>query len=65
MFGFKKTIKINSSLYERLAQLAQQRGYSSTEELVVHLCEREVGGLQEKLEQQQVEQQLRGLGYIE
>ena len=65
MFGSKKTIKVDKTLYHRLAQLAQERGYSSTDELVIHLCEREVGGWQEKLEQQQVDQQLRGLGYIE
>lgn len=65
MFGSKKTIKIDKSLYERLQQAAASRGYSSTEELVTHLCEREVAESQENLEQKQVEQQLRGLGYIE
>jgi predicted CopG family antitoxin len=65
MFGSKKTIKIDKPLYERLEELAGRQGYSSTEEFIVHLCEREVATLAEKLEQEQVEQQLRGLGYIE
>jgi hypothetical protein len=65
MFGSKKTIKIDKSLFARLAEIAAARGYSSTEEFIVHLCERELSGLQDHLEQQQVEQQLRGLGYIE
>ena len=65
MFGSKKSIKIDKQLYKRLAELASRQGYSSTQELIVHLCEREAATLDEKLEQEQVERQLRGLGYIE
>ena len=66
MFGSKKTVKIDKDLYVRLTEVASRQGYSSTEELIVHLCEREIAAtLQEKLDQSQVEQQLRGLGYIE
>jgi metal-responsive CopG/Arc/MetJ family transcriptional regulator len=65
MFGSKKSIKLDKSLYDRLADAAGRQGYSSAEELIVHLCEREVASLDEKLEQEQVERQLRGLGYIE
>jgi hypothetical protein len=65
MFGSKTKIKIDKALYRRLQELAATRGYSSTEELIVHLCERELAALDEHLEQRQVEEQLRGLGYIE
>lgn len=66
MFGSKKSVKIDNDLYVRLTEVAAQQGYSSTQELIIHLCEREIAAtLQEKLDQSQVEQQLRGLGYIE
>ncbi|MEX0677023.1 MAG: hypothetical protein WD063_08110 [Pirellulales bacterium] len=66
MFGSKKTVKIDKDLYVRLTEVASKQGYSSTQELIIHLCEREIAAtLQEKLDQSQVEQQLRGLGYIE
>jgi metal-responsive CopG/Arc/MetJ family transcriptional regulator len=65
MFGSRKTIKIDKALYAQLEEAAQRRGYSSTEELILHLCEREVATPQESGDQQQVEKQLRGLGYIE
>ncbi|REK09457.1 MAG: hypothetical protein DWQ37_18655 [Planctomycetota bacterium] len=65
MFGSTKKIAIDKSLYDRLAELAAARGYASTDEFVVHLCERETAASREKLDEGEVEQQLRGLGYIE
>ncbi|MGD9724419.1 MAG: ribbon-helix-helix protein, CopG family [Pirellulales bacterium] len=65
MFGSNRSIKLDKQLYERLAELAARRGYSSTAEFLLHLCERELATEQESLDQEQVEQQLRGLGYIE
>lgn len=66
MFGSTKKVKIEKGLYDRLSELAAQSGYATTDELIVHLCERELATTsQEKLEQSEVEQQLRGLGYIE
>ena len=65
MFSGKRKIKIDKGLYEQLAEAAEGGGYSSTEELIRHVLEREVTGLQEEQDSQQAEQQLRGLGYIE
>ena len=65
MFSRKHKITIDKELYQQLAEAAERAGYSSTEELVRHVLEREVSGLQEQLDDQQTEQQLRGLGYIE
>ncbi len=65
MFSGKRKIKIDKGLYEQLAEAAQRDGYSSTDELIHHVLEREVADLQEQQDSQQAEQQLRGLGYIE
>ena len=65
MFSGKRKIKIDKDLYEQLAKAAERGGYSSTEELIRHVLEREVASLQEQQDSEQAEQQLRGLGYIE
>ena len=65
MFGSGDKIKIDKDLYERLALAAEQGGYSSTEEMIRHVLEREVAGSQEQQDREQAEQQLRGLGYLE
>ena len=65
MLSGKQKIKIDKELYRQLVEASEQAGYSSTEELIRHVLEREVAGLQEQMDQEQSEQQLRGLGYIE
>ena len=65
MLSGKQKIKIDKELYRQLVEASEQAGYSSTEELIRHVLEREVAGLQEQTDQEQTEQQLRGLGYIE
>lgn len=73
MFSSKKSIKIEKQLYEQLAELAQRSGYSSTEELIKHVLEREIAASDQpgdqqgdqQRDQQRAEDQLRGLGYIE
>jgi hypothetical protein len=58
-------IKIDNELYGRLAELAKRVGYSSTDELIAHVLEREVAVLEDAENDEQVEERLRGLGYIE
>ena len=65
MFSGKHKIKIDKHLYRQLAEAAERGGYSSTEELIHHVLEREVAGSREQQDREQAEQQLRGLGYIE
>jgi len=60
-----RTIKIDKRLYEQLAAVAQQRGYSTAEELILHVLEQTVVHTDERLDDQRAEQQLRGLGYLE
>ena len=58
-------IKIDSALYDRLKEATATAGYSSVEEYVTHLIETELAKKETKSEDDQVADQLRGLGYIE
>jgi len=58
-------IKIDKPLFERVVQVAQRAGYSSAEEFVQHLLEKAVSDVEEAATDEEVEKQLRGLGYIE
>jgi len=64
VFSTKK-IKIARDLYDQLTETAQKTGYASTDELIVHVLQREVTQLGDDLDQDQAEEQLRGLGYLE
>jgi len=65
VFSSKKSVKIDKPLYEQLAAAAEKQGYSSVDELIENVLRKEVAGSDVDLEQQQAEEQLRGLGYIE
>ena len=65
MFRNDAKIKIAKSLYDRLAQIAGAGGYSSTEEFVIHILEKEASKFDEASDDAEVQKQLRGLGYIE
>jgi hypothetical protein len=58
-------IKIDSALYDRLKKTTEVEGYSSVEEYVTHLIETELAKHESQSEDDQVADQLRGLGYIE
>ena len=58
-------IKLEKSLYERATQTAERAGYSSTDEFVKHLVEKAVSDVEQASTDEEVEKQLRGLGYIE
>jgi len=64
MFGSSK-VKIDKTLYLRLAEVASIGGYSSTEEFITHILEKEVARFEDAEDEQEVAKQLRGLGYIE
>jgi len=58
-------IKIDKTLYERAADVARRAGYSSADEFITHVLERELSKLEGAESDEQVEERLRGLGYIE
>lgn len=65
MFRSHAKVKLDKALYDRLAEIAKAGGYSSTDELAVHILEREAAKFSETDDDKEVEKQLRGLGYIE
>jgi metal-responsive CopG/Arc/MetJ family transcriptional regulator len=57
-------VKIDKELYQKAKDFAQEIGYSSVDEYVAHLLEREVNSAQDDNENEKVSEQLKGLGYI-
>ncbi len=65
MFGPK--IKLDKALYERAKHVSEVAGYSSVDEFVAHVLERElkaVEGDDETPDDAQVLERLKGLGYL-
>jgi hypothetical protein len=58
-------IKIDSSLYDRVKKVAELAGYSSSEEFIVHVIEKELSVLESAGSDEEVTERLRGLGYLE
>jgi hypothetical protein len=58
-------INIKDSLYDRAKAAAATAGYSSVEEFIEHSLENELKRVEVDDAEQQVADQLRGLGYIE
>lgn len=58
-------IKIDPGLYDRAQRAASAAGYSTVDEFIAHCIENELRKLQTDDAENQVSDQLRGLGYIE
>ena len=68
MFGNR--VKIDDELFEKVKKCAAIAGYSSTDEFVTHVLEKEVARLLGPAEEsgdpeEKVKKRLQGLGYIE
>lgn len=63
MFGPK--IKLDKALYDRIADVAEKAGYSSADEFIVNVLEKELAKLEDVENDEQLQERLRGLGYIE
>jgi len=58
-------IKIDSNLFGRVKKATETAGYSSVEEFVTHIIEKELAKYETSESDDKVAEQLRGLGYIE
>jgi hypothetical protein len=59
-------VKIDTKLYERAKKVAEAAGYSSFEEFLAYIIEKELAVLEASPDDEKaVSDQLRGLGYIE
>ena len=63
MFG-KISISIDKQLWARLKQLSELAGYSSPDEFVVHVLEKEVAVIEEAESDEEIREKLKGLGYL-
>ena len=57
-------IKIDNELYEKVKKLAEQAGYSSADEFVAHIIERQTAKLEGARNKEEITKHLEGLGYI-
>jgi metal-responsive CopG/Arc/MetJ family transcriptional regulator len=62
MFGPK--VKLNKDLLERVKKFAEIAGYSSIEEFVEHVLEKELAAIDEGDSEEEIKKKLQGLGYI-
>jgi len=68
MIGGKGKLKLDSELIKRAQRAATTAGYSSVEEFVAHVLDREVGKIegaeQNSEDAEALKERLKGLGYI-
>ncbi|MCB1182348.1 hypothetical protein KDM41_02870 [bacterium] len=65
MFGGGNKIKIDKDLLAKVERAARIAGYSSTEEFVQHVLEREIGKFEEGGDsEEEIRKRMQGLGYI-
>ncbi len=58
-------IKIDTHLYDRVKKIAEAAGYTSPQEFVVHVLEKELAKLESVDSDADVTERLKGLGYLE
>ena len=58
-------VKIDSKLFARLQKACETAGYSSVEEFITHIVEKEIAKYETTEADEETLKQLRGLGYIE
>lgn len=59
------SVKLNKELWEKVKKIADAEGYSSAEEFVVHVLEREAAKLEDAQSDEEIVRKLKGLGYID
>lgn len=62
---FRQTIKIDKDLVERIRRCSKAAGYSSPEEFVRHILERELSRMEESDSDEEIVRKLQGLGYLD
>ena len=62
---FEPTIKLDKQLWTRIKACADAAGYSSPEEFVQHVLEKELARLEQAESKDELIKKLQGLGYLE
>ena len=58
-------IKLTKELWQKVKKVAAAGGYSSPEEFVTHILEREITRLEDAQSDAEIARKLKGLGYID
>ncbi|MCP4246937.1 MAG: hypothetical protein GY778_07795 [bacterium] len=58
-------IKLEADLYERVKKVATLAGYTTADEFIIHMIEKELSVLESADSDEEVTDRLRGLGYLE
>jgi len=58
-------IKVDAKLFSRAKKISEIAGYSSIDEFMAHIIEREIKKYESEDADKKVAERLRGLGYIE
>ena len=61
---FEPRIKVDRVLYERLKKTAELAGYTSVDEFVTHVLEKELAKIDGSDSEEEIKKKLKGLGYI-
>ncbi len=59
------TVKFKKELWAKVKKVATAGGYSSPEEFVEHVLEREIAKLDDSQSNEEIVRKLKGLGYID
>ncbi len=65
MLGSSTSVKLEKELFERVKRCADAAGYSSPQEFVQHVLEKELSSIEEGESDEEILKKLQGLGYIE
>ena len=61
---FRKKVKLEADLYDKVKRYAGIAGYSSVEEFVAHALEKEIARFEDADSEEEIRKRLKGLGYI-
>ena len=64
MFMFSPKVTFDRAFYKKLKEYSEISGYSSVEEFVVHVLEKEIEKLGDADSKEMIKKRLKGLGYI-
>src|SRR5262245_58452805 len=60
-----RSIKLDKALWAKVKKVADAGGYSSPQEFVEHIIEKELAKLEEGLSDDEIAKKLQGLGYLD
>jgi metal-responsive CopG/Arc/MetJ family transcriptional regulator len=62
---FSPTVKLSKDLWDRIKRVSDSAGYSSPQEFIQHVLEREVSKLDGAESKEALIEKMKGLGYLE